>query len=102
MNTLPNRLTEIEDPHKFNKWTKAYLNNPEKLPKVIPKVLPKDPQMKPLSHKSPNPNHKHPYTEVNEPVKTNPVKLTTMSDNKRTPSYMVNPSYMVTTVIYGH
>ena len=35
-NTLPNRLTSIADPKRFNKWLKIFLMDPTKLPKLIP------------------------------------------------------------------
>ena len=34
INTLPHRLTEIQDSKKFSKWTKIYLNNPSNLPSL--------------------------------------------------------------------
>ena len=43
-NTLPNRLTAIEDPKKFSKWLKVQLRDPSKLPIKIPTI--EEPKLK--------------------------------------------------------
>ena len=39
-NTLPNRITEIEDHKTFTKWVKVFLSTPNKVPNIIPKRTP--------------------------------------------------------------
>ena len=49
-NTLPNRLTAISDPKRFNRWLKVFLRDPTKLPITIPTV--DDPKPKPNQTKN--------------------------------------------------
>ena len=35
-NTLPHRLTDIEDPKRYKKWLKIFIRNPTKLPNPLP------------------------------------------------------------------
>ena len=37
-NTLPNRLTALQEPKRFSKWLKVLLRDPSKLPLVIPTI----------------------------------------------------------------
>ena len=49
LNTLPHRLTAIEDSKTFNKWTRVYLKNPSKLPIIIPKTSVTKPRPNPTA-----------------------------------------------------
>ena len=49
-NTLPHRITSIEDPKTFSKWAKVFIQNPQKVPKKIP-----------LGTKDTHPKNKIPY-----------------------------------------
>ena len=56
-NTLPNRLSAIVKPKRFNRWLKIYLRDPSKLPKVIPTLSQSKPKPKQIKNR-----HKKPIT----------------------------------------
>ena len=64
LNTLPHRITELEDPKRFSKLAKMYLKKPEGVPKIIPKPTPKPPR----ARLRPNPTQHSSLSNAGEPI----------------------------------